>query len=182
MLFQQVAHTEPQRRLLLDKIHGCHVSLLTEEQPFPKASFENGKKSYCGDGRVFQLLWIKQVTFSTLGMPTWTGNKIKVDDEALLICKTLNLYAIIIYSASSRSALPPSALTKQQSHAGDHHSTTASCNWIKNVGCCVIFHKPAARKGGTPHFLKKLGNHKTKTKDHFLSRQRWFVQILRVNR
>lgn len=164
----------------------CHLSLLTEEQPSPWASFENGRKSFCGDGRLFQLLGIRQVTFRTLGMPTWMGSKNKVDDEALLICKTLNLYAIIIYSASSRSALPLSALTKQQTHAGDHHGTVASCKWIKNVGCCVIFHKPAyligaARKGSTPHFPKKLENHKTKTKDHFLSRQRWFVQILRVN-
>lgn len=62
-----------------------------------------------------------------------------------------------------------SALTKQQTHAGDHHRTVASCNWIKNVGCCVISHKPAyligaARKGSTPHFLKKLGKRKTTTK------------------
>lgn len=150
----------------------CHVSLLTEEQPSPWASFGNGRKSFCGDGKVFQLLQIRKVTFSTLGMPTWTGSKKRADDEALLICKTLNLYAIIIYSASSRSALPLSALTKQQTHAGDHHRTIAPCNWIKNVGCCVVFHKPAyligaARKVSTPHFPKKLGKHETKKQGAF---------------
>lgn len=89
-------------------------------------------KWLCGAGRMFQLLQVRQVTFSTLCMPTWTGRKKeKVDDEALLICKTLNLCAIIIYSASSRSALPVSALTEQQTHAGDHRRTIASCNWIK---------------------------------------------------
>lgn len=46
-------------------------------------------------------------------MPASMEEKEKVDDEALLIYTTLNLYAIIIYSASSRSALPLSALTKQ---------------------------------------------------------------------
>lgn len=77
---------------------------------------------------MLQLLQITQVAFSTLCMPASMEGKEKVDDEVLLIYTTLNLYAIIIYSASSRSALPLSALTKQQTHAGDHHRTIASCN------------------------------------------------------
>jgi len=84
---------------------------------------------------MFKLLQIRQVTFTNL---SGQGKK-EVGDEALLICKTLNLYAIII---CSRLALPLAALTKQQTHAGDHHRAIASCNWI-TMSDAVLFARKA---------------------------------------
>lgn len=129
--FYYIRSTSAEIKLLLDRIHGAVCHFWWNNDRLYKLHLKvTGTDSVGTAGHSSCCRLDRSPSAQSVCQPEQTEKK-KVDDEARQICKTLNLYAIIIYSASSRSALPLAALTKQQSHAGDHHRTIASCNWIK---------------------------------------------------